>query len=158
MSDEVKKKTIEEQLLQSRGAGLKDAIQINTMNAHGKVMGMDTFSWVNPQIDALASALESFPFTILWVGSKKQVEDCLKNYKSLTDSIDTIIIHDFAEMMVGENVFENIQNIACVEGLKHALPMIYALKKEKCAFLFTTEGANSKAEKKNFYSFIELYK
>ena len=61
-------------------------------------------------------------------------------------------------MMVGENVFENIQNIACVEGLKHALPMIYALKKEKCAFLFTTEGANSKAEKKNFYSFIELYK
>ena len=64
MSDEVKKKTIEEQLLQSRGAGLKDAIQINTMNAHGKVMGMDTFSWVNPQIDALASALESFPFTI----------------------------------------------------------------------------------------------
>ena len=158
MSNDVKKNTIEEQLLHSRSAGLKDAIQINTMNAHGKVLGMDTFSWVNPQMDALASALESFPFTILWVGSKKQVDDCLKNYKSLIDSIDTIIIHDFAEMTVGQKVFENIKNIGCVKGLKHALPMINALKKEKCAFLFTTEGVNSGADKKEFNSFIELYK
>ena len=51
------------------------------MNAHGKVMGMDTFSWVNPQIDALASALESFTFNILLVGSKKKIYDLKKNNK-----------------------------------------------------------------------------
>ena len=33
-----------EQLLQARESGLKQAQQVDTMQAHGKILGMDTFS------------------------------------------------------------------------------------------------------------------
>ena len=62
-----------EQLLQAREQGLKQAQQVDTMQAHGKILGMDTFSWMNPHVDMLATLLASFPFSILWIGTQRQI-------------------------------------------------------------------------------------
>ncbi|HIP32497.1 MAG TPA: hypothetical protein EYG86_07035 [Crocinitomicaceae bacterium] len=157
MSQKVSKHTVEEQLLQSRKEGLQDALQVNSMRAHGKVLGMDTFSWINPQLDALTSALASFPFDIVWAGSHEQIVKCLSMQPELATSIETIIVHDKAILNLEKETLNKVKNIVCLEGTKHALELIKAMKKEKCALLFSTMGTNAKNDKEEFEQFISLF-
>ena len=68
-----------EDLLELRNEGRKEALAINAMRAHGKIVGMDTFSWINPNIDQLTSVLSSFPFRIIWIANSKTIETLLKH-------------------------------------------------------------------------------
>ena len=157
MSSKVSNNTSEDKLLQSREQGLQEAIQVNSMRAHGKVLGMDTFSWANPQIDALASALTSFPFPIIWIGCEKQIKECLNNYPELSNAIETLLIQNTSELNLDQTVMKNVKNIVCIEGTKYALELMKTMKKEKCVFLFTTEGQEAKNDKKEFEQFISLF-
>ncbi|MBL1281403.1 MAG: hypothetical protein COA33_014085 [Fluviicola sp.] len=157
MSQKVSKITTEEQLLRSREEGLQDALQVNAMCAHGKILGMDTFSWINPQMDALSSALQSLPFDIVWVGNHEQIINCLDIQPELAKSIETIIVHDNPILNLKKETLDKIKNIVCLEGVSHALELIKAMKKEKCAFLFTTMGANAKKDKEEFEHYISLF-
>ena len=149
--------TIEEQLLHSRKEGLKDALEINSMCAHGKVLGMDTFSWINPQIDSLTSALSSFPFDIIWLGSHSHIQDCLKIQPDLSRSIRTIIVHDNSELDFNPQRMNEIQNVVCLNGINSSLELIKTMKKEKCVLFFSTTGENAQSDKKEFENFISLF-
>ena len=147
----------EEQLMHSRKEGLQDALQINSMRAHGKILGMDTFSWINPQIDALTNALVSLPFEILWIGSHQQIKECINIQPELAHSIKTIIIHDNPVLNLQREFLNNIPTIICLEGTSHALELIKSIKAEKCALIYTTMGVNAKQNKKEFEQFISLF-
>ena len=56
---------IENSILQARKEGLLKASD-TTMNSHGKLWGMDVFSWINPNPVVLSATMESFPFPILF--------------------------------------------------------------------------------------------
>ena len=157
MSLKISTQTTEEQLLHSREEGLKDALQINSMCAHGKILGMDTFSWINPQIDNLASALSSFPFDIIWLGSHSHFQDCLKIEPELSKLIQTIIIHDNPELNFDAKHMNDIQNVICLEGINASLELIKTMKKEKCVFFFSTTGENAQNDKIQFEDFISLF-
>ena len=148
----------EEQLLQARERGLQEAQQINAMNAHGKVLGMDTFSWVNPQIDMLATVIESLPFEIIWIGNHAQIKACLETHPNTINNIQTLIIQDETLLNVHRDIIHEIHNIVCIEGTKLALEFVKTLKKQKSAFLFTADSANAKEQKEVFDQFISLFK
>ena len=158
MSTKLTKINVEDQLLQLRKDGLQTATQINAMNAHGKILGMDTFSWINPQIDALASALTSFPFKIIWIGDSQQVENCLRLFPDSLKSLDTVIIQDKAEMTLDQMSFEKISNIICIEQTEEALNLLKTIKQEKSIFLYTTGGKMATENKVIFNEFISLFK
>lgn len=158
MSSKTKNINVEEQLLQLRKDGLQTATQINAMNAHGKILGMDTFSWINPQIDALASALKSFPFKVIWVGNSQEIENCLHLFPDSTNSIDTVIIQDKAELNLGKESFWNISSIFCLEHSQESLNLLKNVKKEKSIFLYTTSGKKTSENKSIFNEFISLFK
>ena len=158
MSSKVTKINVEEQLLQLRKDGLQTATQINAMNAHGKILGMDTFSWINPQIDALASAIKSFPFKVIWIGDSQQIEKCLSVFPDSIKAIDTVIIQDKAELNLDKNSFWNVSNIFCLNHPKESLNLLKTVKKEKSIFLYTTGGHNASENKATFNEFISLFK
>ena len=158
MSSKVTEITVEDKLLQLRKDGLHTAAQINSMNAHGKILGMDTFSWINPQIDALASALKSFPFKVIWIGDSQQIENCLSVFPDSIKSIDTIIIQDKAELNLDKNSFWNVSNIFCLNQTQESLNLLKTVKKEKSIFLYTTGGSNASENKTIFNEFISLFK
>ena len=158
MSSKSTKINAEEQLLLLRKDGLQTATQINAMNAHGKVLGMDTFSWINPQIDALASALKSFPFKVIWIGDSQQIEKCLSVFPDSLKSIDTVIIQDNAELNLDKNSFLKIANIFCFNQTEDSLNILKTVKKEKSIFLYTTGGSNASENKVTFNDFISLFK
>ncbi len=158
MSSKLTKINVEDQILQLRKEGLQTVTQINAMNAHGKVLGMDTFSWINPQIDALASALTSFPFKVIWIGDYQQIENCLRLFPDSLKSIDTVIIQDKAEMNLDPKSFVKISNIICIEQTEEALNLLRTVKKEKSIFLYTTGGKMANENKVHFNQFISLFK
>ncbi len=147
----------EEQLLQARERSLQEAKEVNAMNAHGKVLGMDTFSWINPQIDILSTVIDSLPFNIIWVGNHEQIKNCLELYPNIIKNIQTIIVQDETILNLDRKLINEIENVVCIEGTSFALEFVKTMKQAKSAFLFTTGGANSKRQKENFDQFISLF-
>ena len=158
MEQKATKFTTEELLLQAREEGLQELTKANAMRAHGKVLGMDTFSWINPQIDNLATVLKSFPFTVIWVGSHDQVKACLENYPELADNVETVIIHDRSVLNLNREILRTIKNIACIDGTTEALEMSKSLKIKKGVLLYTTNCIEPKKDKEDFEQFITLFR
>lgn len=148
----------EEQLLQARKEGLKQAQQVNSMQAHGKVLGMDTFSWMNPQIDMLATLLSSFPFSILWVGTYVQIQNCLKMYPDLSGNIETILIHNSTSLDLDINTLKKIKTIACVDGMENALDLVKTMKLKKGVFIYTDENEEALKGKQIFEDFVNQFR
>lgn len=148
----------EEQLLQARKEGLKQAQQVDSMQAHGKVLGMDTFSWMNPQVDMLATLLSSFPFSILWVGTYGQIQNCLKMYPELSDDIETILIHNSSSMVLDKTALKKIKTIACVDGMENALELVKTMKLKKGVFIYTDENEEALKGKQIFEDFVNQYR
>jgi len=147
-----------EQLLQARENGLKQVQQVDAMQAHGKILGMDTFSWMNPHVDMLATLLESFPFSVLWIGTRQQIEKCLELYPELNENIETILIHDDSTMMGGKSVLKNIKTIACVEGVENAFEFVKTMKLKKGVLMYTNENQTAVSDRKIFEEFVQMYR
>ena len=148
----------EEQLLDARKKGLNEAQQVNAMQVHGKVLGMDSFSWVNPQIDMLATFLTSFPFSMVWAGSHDQIKWCLEQFPELASKMESVIVCDRTVLDTDSTILEKLSNVICTEGTEHALEFVKTLKAAKGGFLFTTSGGNANDEIELFNQFIRLYK
>lgn len=71
--------------------GLKGAIP--SMKPLGKYLGMDTFSWHNPDLELLEKTIESFPFDLLWVGNKNEIEGFLNKHHGAENKINRCIVY-----------------------------------------------------------------
>jgi hypothetical protein len=154
MDSKISKLSTEEQLLQARERGLREANEVNAMSAHGKVLGMDTFSWVSPQLDILSTVLSSFPFPVLWVGSHDQIKNCLENYPEIIQKIDTVILYDRTLLNTERTILKDIKNITCIEGTDHALTIAKSMSKKKRVFLFTIDKKSAHGQREQFEQFI----
>ena len=83
---------------------------------------------------------------------------CLNIQPSLSEKIETVIVHDKKSSDVNEEEFFNIKNIITVSNTKEALQLITAVRKGKCAFLYSTEGNNAKQDKEEFEQFIAQFR
>ena len=154
MKENIKQLSAEEQLLQSRELGLQEALKVNAMSAHGKILGMDTFSWINPNNDVLATVISSFPFPVLWIGNHNQIKSVIEGYPNVVENISTIIVQDRSTINIDRKLLSEITNIMCVEGSQFAIEAVRSLSKDKHAFLFTCDGNEATGQKRVFTDFI----
>ena len=155
MEQKINQLSSEEQLLQARELGLNEAVNVNSMSAHGKVLSMDTFSWVNPNNDTLATVLSSFPFPVIWIGNHDQIKSVLENYPSTVDNIKTIVIQNKSTLKLDRKTLDKFSNILCIDGAEFALKTIQSFAIEKHVFLYTCGGQNAQEQKKCFTEFIK---
>lgn len=142
MKSTSKKVKAEEQLLQARERGLREASEVHAMKAHGKVLGMDAFSWVNPDLATLASVIDSFPFAVHWMGGHDQIRQCLEAYPEVVESLQSIVIYDRTLADIPRTFLDQVPNIACLEGTVEALNLLKAMQRGKSVFLFTSTHLN----------------
>ena len=157
MDRRISKNSVKERLLEVRKNGLLKVSKVESMCAHGKVLGMDTFSWIAPQVDKLATVILSFPFKVLWIGSHDHIKLCLENYPELVTNIETIIIYDQDVPRLNSEILKRINNYVCVEGTDAAFELAKSLKIKKGAFLFTINKDVAQEEKLKFEQFISLF-
>ena len=70
---------------------LKGAIPL--MKPLGKYLGMDTFSWHNPDLELLEKTIASFPFDLLWVGNENEIKGFLDENYVVETKINLSLIH-----------------------------------------------------------------
>ncbi len=124
-------------LLQSRESGLKDARELYSMKAHGKNAGMDVFSWVNPEVNALAAVLKSMPFKVIWLATRRQVESLVNDHQDALDSIESLVIYDSAKLSPNFDWLAKRTSVASVYGVKDAMELLSAMKKRERVFLYS---------------------
>ncbi len=99
--------TSEEQLVQLRKESLRNATEVNSIRAHGKVMGKELFTWKQPNVDQIASMLKNFPFDVTWITTPKEVTRFYKFYSKDNFPIREIIVFGINDNMLNRKQVPN---------------------------------------------------
>ncbi len=124
---------------------LKEAIP--SMKPLGKYLGMDTFSWHNPDLELLEKTIASFPFDLLWVGNENEIKGFLdKNYVVET-KINRCIVYGLC--------IDNCSNkIISVPSIREAINHLNKLTFKPGILLFTASDSDSEFSIRFFEKYI----
>ncbi len=147
-------KSIQDQLLDARSEALKTPDVSQSIRAHGKVAGMNTFSWVHPQVDVLANTIDSLPFMLTWVGCIDQVLDLVKAYPNVARKIRFAVVYDAKGRDAEVNAMSELENVLCIDDLYAGLNFIRMSKKEDVSLLFTSDLTDWQERLKQFEMYI----
>ena len=142
MKEQNIEKSLGDLLLDARNEALKNQDSHQSIRAHGKVVGMNTFSWIHPQVDVLAKTIESLPFQITWVGCVDQVIDLAKNYPEIAQKILLVVVYDANGRNAEISAMSELENVLCIDDLYAGLNFIRMSKKEGVSVLFTSDLMN----------------
>ncbi|MCH2223951.1 MAG: hypothetical protein MK066_04210 [Crocinitomicaceae bacterium] len=147
------KHSLDERLLGARQEGLREIQNNGSVKAHGKVLGMDTFSWVNPDMDGLSRMIGSMPNASVWVTEFKQVEWLVRNYPELVKGIHAVVIFDSIEDGAADWL-DDLRSVAFTQGVSDSLMFLNALESEGMSFFFTISGEKWRGRKEEFESYL----
>ena len=144
------------QLLQARDQSLQQ-VEKGMLRPHGKLWGMDVFSWYNPMVFELENTLSSFPAPVLWFGNEKDILTLLDENADSLSNVRLICAHDHAEFSLAGKGLETVESVLGTAQLKDGLGLIKGLKRNQGIFLFTASGIDWKERKEEFEFFLSLH-
>ena len=151
------KQSIEEQLKLARTAGLAEVNSNNGLCPHGKVAGMDVFSWVNPDMDALNAMIASMPYKVIWAATTKQAKALWKLNGDALKSIETLVIYNSGQVHT-EKWFSAFENVLCIQGADHALMLIDKVREADRVFVWTLPRDNWTGIKTELENHLQTWK
>ena len=130
-----------EQLKQARETGLEEVKMNAALCPHGKVAGMDVFSWVNPDIEALNAMIAAMPYKVIWAATSRQARKLWELNGEGLKQIETLVVYDSGQVFT-EKWFAAFERVLCVEGADHALMLVDKVRTEKRTFVWTLPQDN----------------
>jgi hypothetical protein len=105
---------IESQLVAARKSGL---LKVNetSLQSQGKLFGMDAFSWIYPNIEVLNSTLNSFPFEVLWIGNKTEINLILSENNVLDSRVRTKLVYSDGQEL--NDILKSITELSFKPGI-----------------------------------------
>lgn len=143
---------IENSILHARKEGLLTAGD-STMQSHGKLWGMDVFSWINPKPIVLSATMDSFPFPIFWISSTPERKEVLEVNADLNAKIHFSVLID-EENLSKEKWF--LKNGVVVSSLNQAFDQINNLKIKPSILLFTYSKSDWEYQKNRFNDYLSM--
>lgn len=131
--------SVQDELLRAREQGLDEIRKRVPMRGHGKILGMDVFSWEAPNFDQLATAVSSFPFPVIWIAKHEQVRCALTYYPELCRKVESAIIYDQANITFKKELYNCVETIIGLGDINDALKLIPVIAGKKNVLLFTTD-------------------
>lgn len=144
------------QLLEARKQALEES-RFGKLQAHGKLWGMDVFSWPNPNLELLATTLDSFPFQVVWFGSSLLFQSCNEIDERVWINIDSIIAYDDSRLIFRNKNFVPVSSVLGFQSIELALNSIKGLRKLNCILLLTPSGTEWEMEHKSMLEYITLH-
>lgn len=148
------KKSLSEELIRAREQGLDEIKNRGSMKAHGKVHGMDTFSWCAPKFDNLATVIGSFPFPVIWIAKHEQIRCAITYYPEISEHIESVIIYDQANIKFKSPLYDQVENLVGIGSVREAIELIPAIIGERNVLLFTTDDENHCPMLEEFRDFV----
>lgn len=146
----------QDQLLQARDQGLQQ-IENGMLRPHGKLWGMDVFSWYNPLVFELENTLSSFPAPVLWFGNESDILKLISENTDCLAHVKLLCTHDRAGFVLPENMLSEIETVLGTTELKDALDLIRGTKRSQGILLFTASGNDWKERKEAFEFFLDIH-
>jgi len=143
-------------LIESRAESI-EKMHKTSLRPHGKLWGMDVFSWYLPTADLLANTLHTFPFPIIWVGGTKEINETLDLDASITTHLNTLLFHDSSKMKLTVDNWLNTKSVASVSNLKDALRLVSSFKQKQTVLLFTDSSEDWENHRDIFENFLSLH-
>ena len=87
-------------------------VKKSSMRAHGKLKGIDVFTWMQPEQNALVNFINSLPTGIIWVGNPAEIEAVFSSNPLILPKFQSIF--SYGENRTGfmlENEFADIQDV-----------------------------------------------
>lgn len=143
-------------LMEARNEGLKNMKEL-TLRPHGKLWGMDVFSWYQPTVNLLSNTLHSFPFPVVWLGNATDINQTIQEDSSVCFQLNSVITFDNPLFTVSLDAISKIDNVAGVGSLKEALILLKSVKRKNSVLLFSASGENWKEKKEIFEDFLSIH-
>ena len=145
-----------DRLLDARNEGLKN-MRENSLRPHGKLWGMDVFSWYQPNVNLLSNTLHSFPFPVVWIGNAIDINNTIVEDPSVCVQLTSVLAFDTSKFSVSLESLNKIQNVAAVNNLEDALKLLKAMKQKNAVLLFSVSGVDWSDIKENFENFLNMH-
>jgi hypothetical protein len=143
----------EHDLVQFRQQQMEE-IPVGMLRTHGKLWGMDVFSWNKPNLHELENTLMSFPAPITWFANKSDAERLLTSDKKWLSKINLLCTHDGAGLFLENQVLDQIQTVSGAKDMDDLLQLLPSLTSKNGVLLFTFSGDDWKASSKLFHEFL----
>lgn len=128
---------------------------IGSLRSHGKLWGMDVFSWYKPSMYELENTLSSFPAPICWFANEQDVLRILREEKYWMTNVKTICTYDKAGFRLPNEVLDGIKTVLGSASMDDALDLLQSVSKKEGILLFTSSGENWHVSKNKFEAFLD---
>lgn len=144
-----------QQLLDARNKHLAQADK-SSLRPHGKLWGMDVFSWYNPLIYEIENVLHSFPAPVIWIANSEDIQKLMTENPSCFSNVKMVCCHDHAQFALVFEKIDLIESYFATSELNDVLKMLRTFKKENGIILLTSRGANWENDKIIFETFLDI--
>lgn len=131
------KQTAESDLLHSRSEALKNAQDRGSLSPLGKVIGMDAFTWNNPQIDDLLRSLSAMRAPVIWMCHSSQMKEVINHHKNEWAMFKSIVIYDKSSFYEFSDWTKYPFDLMAIEGVESAAQTIQGLREDSAVLMFT---------------------
>ncbi len=145
------------QLLQARKEAL-DRMNRSPIRPHGKVLGMDVFTWFDYQLDDLINTILSFPYPVNWIAKKNEVFVATGHSKDIIQKFNTVAIYDSPRFELSNELADCIKNCISVDSMENAITMMRAIEQTPSVLLITGKSDDWEMNREHIEGFIETFK
>ena len=146
---------VEDRLLEARKEGLRQFHE-TSMRPHGKLWGMDVFSWSNPNASLISNTLHSFPFPVIWIGNGSTIINAISEEEDVLANLHSIIAYDFNVFNLKDEWLSKVKNCAGTETVEQTFEFLKMFKAPQTVLMFTAAGDNQEENTKVFEDYLKL--
>lgn len=140
-------------LLEVRKEALEQAIH-GSIRPHGKLWGMDVFSWENPTAEMIASTIHSFPFPVVWLGDSQLLTSVVEYDASILSNIHAVVSY---EGKLDMSTFQEVGFVSEQTDVQQALQKMSEFRLKRGVVLFCHSGTDSEFYKNAFKTFLGFH-
>jgi hypothetical protein len=143
-----------QQLAEARAENLIKQAEASSLRPHGKMWGMDIFSWYNPLTDDLLTLFQSFPAPITWIGNHSVIENLFKTDADSLVNLTVVCAHNQVEFALTNAMY--LEGIHGAENIKNAFDIVKARKQKNGIIFFTASGKDWMAQRDTFEYHLKI--
>lgn len=153
MSIQRKTANKEELLLHARQQQLSNPA-VGSLRSHGKLWGMDVFSWYKPSLGELESTLTSFPGPICWYANAEEIHAVATANADALKNVHMICSYDRAGFSLSDELLDQLNIVVGAAEIEDALELMKSFKNQHKILLFTSSSACWKEEHQQIEHFL----
>lgn len=144
-----------DRLLDARQEALKNH-HSSGIRPHGKLWGMDVFSWIHPDLHVLSNTVHAFPFPVIWFGGTHEITCTLEEDPSLLSNISSIVLYESNLFTLPDELINTVRNCVGAGSVEEAFQMLRIVKSPPSVLLFTASGNEAEDLKMEFESVLKV--